>query len=74
MRAHPIKGWAVFSRSSRTEWPLTFTIRGTRREAAQAMRDELATYLPADQADALYAERIADGSMRLGRVIVQAAP
>jgi hypothetical protein len=75
MRQMPFQGWAVFSCSQRTEWPIPHTIRHTRREAIQAWWDEfLLGNEPYELACKTWSARIADGSMRVGRIVCHAAP
>jgi hypothetical protein len=73
MRQLSFKGWAVFARSARTEWPVPETIRHTRREAIQAWWDQfLRNNQPYDVAAKTWHERIADGSLRVGKIVYHA--
>ena len=70
MRSMPMKGWCVFGRNSRTEWPISCTISFLRRDAIAAWKAELRRY--GNDADRIWEQRIADGSIRVGKVIVEA--
>jgi hypothetical protein len=73
MRQLPIKGWAVFARSARTEWPIPETIRHTRSEAIQAWYDPfLRNNQPYDVAAKTWRNLIADGSLRVGKIVCHA--
>ena len=75
MKQMPFKGWAVFSCGLRTEWPIPHTIRHTRREAIQAWWDEvLLRNEPYELAHKTWHDRIADGSIRIGKIVCHAAP
>lgn len=73
MRKMAYRGWCIFARNSRTEWPLHFTFRRIRKDTIEAWKDEIPRcHVP--NSDALFQKRIADGSIRVGRAIIEAAP
>jgi hypothetical protein len=73
MKQTPFKGWAVFSRNEQEEWPLHFTVQVSSDEAARAYVDYLMLNgMSMGDARDLYKQRLADGSIRVGRVVVQA--
>ncbi len=74
MKSIVYKGWCVFGRSSRTEWHMPYTVRGLRREAIEAWFQEMVGYgLSRERAWDVWQERIADGSLRLGKCEIRAA-
>ena len=70
MRQMPYAGWCIFARNSRTEWPMHFTFRRTRKEAIAAWKAE---FMHPERAEAIFGMRVADGSMRVGRAVMQAS-
>lgn len=73
MKSMPYKGWCIFARNARTEWPLHFTFRRRRDDAIKAWKDEIRGFHHLD-ADTLFKERLAAGDIRVGRAVVGAAP
>lgn len=73
MRQMPQKGWCVFARSARSELPLPHTFRYLKREARQAWLDEMLSFgMSYDAATELWAERVFDGSYRIGKCELKA--
>jgi hypothetical protein len=71
MRTMTAECWCIWQRNSRTEWPLLFTIRFQRKDAIAAYKTELGPYYR-DRLDAEFRRRIKDGSIRVGKCIVEA--
>lgn len=73
MKSMPARGWVVFARNSRTEWPIMHTFRGLRREARQAWFDEMTRMGMAwETAREIWLKRTADGSIRIRKCMVHA--
>jgi hypothetical protein len=71
MRQMPYIGWTIFSRSSRSEWPIGYFVHGRRRDAIEAFKSG---FKDRETGERIYHERLQDGSIRVGKVEVRALP
>lgn len=69
MREMPYYGWTVFSRTSRSEWPIAFLVRYRRKDAIEAFKNE---FEDRETGERIYRQRLKEGSIRVGRVKVEA--
>jgi hypothetical protein len=69
MRQMDYMGWTIFIRNSRTEWPIAHLTRYRRKDAIAAYKDDFRDRATGER---IYLDRLKDGSIRVGKVVVKA--
>jgi hypothetical protein len=68
MKQTTFRGSAVFRIGQRTEWPMLWNVRATRKDAVIAFKKVM--YNDHPDSDQLFKEYLAAGRIRVGRILV----